>query len=116
MKLKCEHISASEAGGEIFQVLFEVLPDQENSPYLLISRAFLEEEEEEEEPSSVYVETDDERLIGHYMGIHAKLERSRLTLRLPTPVNDTIEVDFTTSDLNFERVKDMLQIIFQRDI
>ena len=117
MKLKCEHVSADEAGEEIFQVLFEVIPDREDSPYLLISRAYLTEDlDDEEEHNSVYVETQDENLIGHYEKIKAELGRNFLTLRLPPPVNDTIQVDFTTSDRNFVKVKRMLKIIFQEDI
>jgi hypothetical protein len=36
MKLKCEHTSASEAGDEIFQVMFEAKRDREDGPYILI--------------------------------------------------------------------------------
>jgi hypothetical protein len=114
MKLKCEHVYADEAGEEIFQVLFEVQPEQEDAPYLLISQAFFEEDEGES--SAVYVETNDESLTGHYANIKAQLERSSLTLRLPPPVDDTIKVDFTTSEGNFKKVKRMLRIIFQEDI
>ena len=114
MELQCKHISASEAGDEIFQVLFEVHPEQEDSPYLLISRSFFEEDEVE--PSSVYVETNDGRLTGHYKKIKAQLERHSFTIRLPPPAADTIKVDFTTSEMNFNKVKRMLQIIFQEDI
>ena len=35
MKLKCKRASASEAGGKMFQVLFEVNPEQEDGPYAL---------------------------------------------------------------------------------
>jgi hypothetical protein len=45
MKLKCQRASASEAGGEMFQVLFEANPEQEDGPYVLIQRAWLEEDE-----------------------------------------------------------------------
>jgi len=114
MKLKCKHISASEAGDEIFQVLFDVQPEKEDSPYLLISRAFFEEDEGK--PSAVYVEINNERLTGHYAKIKAQLERSSFTLRLPPPVDDTIKIDFTTSERNFKKVKRMLRIIFREDI
>ena len=83
MKLNCQHVSASEAGHEIFQVLFAAQPEQEDGPYVLISHAFLEEDEGES--SSIYVETHDEGLIGHYPQIDAQLTRSRLTIRLPSP-------------------------------
>ena len=43
MILKCRKASASEAGDEMFQVLFEANPEQEDGPYVLIQRAWLEE-------------------------------------------------------------------------
>lgn len=114
MKLNCKYVSASEAGDEIFQVIFEVRPEQEGGPYVLISRAFLEEDEDK--LSSIYLETHDERLIGHYTEIEAQLTRNRFTACLPPPVDESIEVDFTTSDQNFEKVKRTLGIIFQKDM
>jgi hypothetical protein len=106
MELKCQHVSASEAGDEIFQILFKEKREQENGPYLLISRAFLEEDEGE--PSPVYIETQDEQLIGHYPTVDAELTRNHLTIRLPSPADDTIEVEFVTSDREFKRIKRML--------
>lgn len=50
MKQKCQHVSASEAGDELFQVLFEAKQDQEDGPYVLIQRTFLEEDEGEPAP------------------------------------------------------------------
>ena len=69
MKLKCKHVSASEAGDEIFQVLFEVQSEQEGGSYVLISRAFLEEDEGEFSP--IYLETHDERLNRTKTRFHA---------------------------------------------
>ena len=57
MKLKCQHASASEAGDEIYQVIFEEKRDQESGSYVLIQRAWLEEDEGE--TSRTYVETHD---------------------------------------------------------
>jgi hypothetical protein len=114
MKLKCKHVSASEAGDEIFQIRFEVQPEHEGGSYVLISRAFLEEDEDEFSP--IYLETHDERLIGHYPEIDAQLTRSHFTVRLPPPVDESIVVDFTTSDQNFEKVRRTLGIILQKDM
>ena len=114
MKLKCAKASASEAMGEIFQVMFEVDPEQEESPYLLIQRAWLEEEEGA--ASQIYVETHDERLIGHYVSLEAILTRNHLTLRLPPPKDETIEIDFTASARDFHAVQRALGIILQRDL
>ena len=114
MQLKAERASASEAGGEIFQVLFEANPEQEGAPYVLIQRAWLEEDDGES--SSCYIETHDERLIGHYTALDAELTRNRLTLQLPTPTDEIIRIDFTTSDGNFQEIRRVLGIILQRDL
>ena len=114
MKLKCRHVSASEAGGEIFQVQFEEKRIQEDGPYVLIQRAWLEEDDGEFSP--IYVETHDERLIGHYPEVDAQLTRRRLTIRLPSPEDESIEVDFTISDRNFAEVRRILGIILQKDM
>ena len=114
IKLKCEHVSASEAGDEIFQVMFEAKRDQEDGPYVLIQRAFWEEDEGG--PSSCYLETHDLRLIGHYPTLDMELTRNRFILRLPPPVSETIEVDFEASDKQFREIRRMLSIILQKDL
>ncbi len=111
MKLKCQHVSVGEAGDEIFQVQFEGVQNQEDGPYVLIQRAWLEEDKDEF--STIYVETHIERLIDHYPEIDAQLTRNHLTLRLPPPANETIDIEFTTSDTNFRKVRRMLEIILQ---
>ena len=114
MELKCKRASASEAGGEMFQVLFEVSPEQEDSPYVLIQRAWLEEEEGA--ASEYYVETHEERLIGHYATLQVELSRNHLTLQLPPPTDETIEIDLTASERSFQEIQRVLGIIVQRDL
>lgn len=111
MKLNCQYVSASEAGGEIFQVLFEAERDQEDAPYLLLQRAFLEEDEGDDAPC--YVEANDEKLIGHYPKLGVELTRNQLTIKLPPPTGETIEVIFQATDQEFQEVKRMLKIIVQ---
>ena len=111
MKLDCQYVSASEAGGEIFQILMEAERDQEDGPYLLLQRAFFEEDEGDDAPC--YVETNDERLIGHYPEIEVELTRRRLTVKLPPPVDETIEAHFEASDEEFKGISDMLKVIVQ---
>lgn len=112
MKLKCQHVSAGEAGGEIFQVQFAEQRDGVDGPYVLIQRAWLEEAGDA--PSSIYVETHDRDLINHYPEIEAQLTRTHLTIRLPSPANESIEIDFTASDQVFAEVRRMLGIILQK--
>ena len=114
MELKAESASATEAGGEIFRVLFEANAEQEDGPYVLIQRAWLEEDEGQFSPC--YIETHDERLIGHYTHVDAELTRNHLTLRLPPPADQIIEVDFAISDGSFQEMRRVLEIIFQPDL
>ena len=98
----------------MFQVLFEANPGQEDGPYVLIQRAWLEEEEGAASP--YYVETHEERLIGHYATLEVELSRNHLTLRLPPPADETIEIDFTTSEGDFQEIQRVLGIILRRDL
>ncbi len=63
-------MSTSEAGDEIFQILFNAKINQDDGSYLL-QRAFLEEDDGDN--VSCYVETNDEHLIGRYPIFHAEL-------------------------------------------
>ena len=114
MRFECKHVSASSAGNEIFQVLFEKVQEHYDEPYLLIQRAWLEEDEGESSP--IYVETHDLDLIGHYPTVDALLTRNHIALRLPSPVNEAIDVGFETSDANFQEISRMLGIILQKDM
>jgi len=79
--------------------------------YLLLQRAFFEEDEGDDDPC--YVETNDERLIGHYPDLDVTLTRNRLTVNLPLPVAETIEADFKATDEEFEQIRRMLGTILQ---
>ena len=111
MKLECKYVSASEAGGEIFQILMEAERDQEDGPYLLLQRAFLEEDEGDD--SACYVETNDRRLTGHFPEIEFELTRHRLNVKLPSPVDETIEAKFRATDEEFRRIAHILKVIVQ---
>jgi hypothetical protein len=110
IELNCPHVSTCEGGGEIHQILFEENHEDEDGPYVLISRAFLEEEDESEE-ASVYVETHDARLIGHYPRIGTEINRDNLTLTLPEPASETIKIHFSISDRDFHKMVDTLVIL-----
>ena len=82
---------------------------------MLIQRAWLEEDDEGEE-SLYYLETHDEDLVGHFETLAAELARDRLTLKLPPPTDETIEVEFTTPEDNFAEIQRVLGTILQRDL
>lgn len=112
-ELDCQHVSTSESGDEIHQILFEEDHEDEDGSYVLLSRAFLEEEDEGD-AAPVYVETHDERLIGHYQTVGAELNRDDLTLTLPAPASQTIRIRFKISEPTFQNVARTLDIILQR--
>jgi len=112
MRLDCKYISVSEAEDEIFQILLKANGDEEDGPYLLLQRAFLEEDEGENAPC--YVETHDDRSIGHYPEVELELTRDQLTVRLPPPVGQTIEANFRlTDEEEFKQISEILKVIVQ---
>lgn len=114
MELRCPYVSADQGADQIFQVLFEEKPEEEEGPYLLISRAFLEGDEGEVDP--VYIETHDVRLNGHHPTVITELTRSRFTVTLPAPASETVKVHFTASDREFRRIVRTLEIVLQKRI
>ena len=96
------------------RVTFRADSNQEDGPYVLIQRGFLEEDEGELAPC--YIETLDECLIGHYSVLDAVLTRNRFILRLPPPTNETLEVEVQASDHKFKDIRRVLRIILQEDI
>ena len=113
MKLNCKSVSISGSGGEIFQILFKSEPDQDDGPYLLLQRAFLEEEDDDDN-ASCYIETHGYELNGHYTDLSVKLERNQLIVKFPPPESETILVTFQASDEQYNKIKRMLKIIMQK--
>lgn len=112
MEFTCTQASASEAGDEIFQVLFnnDCDPEDFDSPYLLIQRAWLEEDEGDSD--GVYVECTNRDLCGHYSGgVVAELTRDSIYLRLPAPAKEVIKVYFKASDQEYKEIMEMLALI-----
>ena len=64
----------------------------------------------------IYLKTHYEHLIDCYATVDVTLAGPYLTLILPSPANETIEIEFTTSDVNFREAKRMLDIILQKSV
>ena len=112
MEFTCTQASASEAGDEIFQVLFQNGCDSEDfdSPYLLIQRASLEEDEGDSD--GIYVECTNVDLCGHYSGgVVAELTRELIHLHLPAPANEVIKVGFKANDQDYKEISKMLPLM-----
>jgi hypothetical protein len=109
MQIQCNHVSTSEAGDEIYQILFEAERDNVNQPYLLIQRAWFEEDEGRS--STTYIECQNTDLCNHYTGINAELIRTQLIVFLPKPADEVIKVTFHANDEEYTELQRMLGII-----
>lgn len=105
--LKCEHVSATEAG-EGFQVLFETLPDGDEG-YVLVQRHF-----EFPDGGEYYVETEDPELCGHFWIRHAHLSRNRFQMAFGSRPEREIVVVFDATDSAYAEVARVLQIMIPR--
>ncbi|NIR49091.1 hypothetical protein GWO43_11565 [candidate division KSB1 bacterium] len=107
-KLKAKYVSASESGGEYFQVIFEEKRDSLTN-YFLIQRAF--EFEEDEGPDPPYLESDEEKLCGHLAFQKVEFDRNRFYIQLADEEKHDLEVSFDISEENYQEVKRLLKII-----
>jgi hypothetical protein len=104
-KLQAKHVSASEAGGEYFQVMFEEEWESDKA-YFLIQRQF-----EMPDDGSCYVETQKEEARGHFKIRRARLSRDRLRIRLPQQREAEWEITFAIDDAAYEEMKGILGAI-----
>jgi len=101
------HVSAS-ADGDYYQVLFEAREDagDPGSPYLVIQRQF-----EDPDGGRCYVETHDEKYIGHFRVRRLDLSPSRIVLEIDRPKANVVEVTFALASSDFRRVARVVDII-----
>ena len=104
-KLHATHVSASEKGGEYFQVMFEEEWESDKA-YFLIQRQF-----EMPDDGSCYVETHREEARGHFKIRQARLSRNRLQIRLPQKNEAEWEITFAIDDAAYEEMKGILGAI-----
>jgi hypothetical protein len=102
-KLHAKCVSASESGGEYFQVLFEREQDGDRA-YFLIQRQF-----EIPDDGTCYVETHIPEACGYFRIRFAELDRNRFRIELPG--KKEWDITFETDDDNYEKVKSILGAI-----
>jgi hypothetical protein len=102
-----KYVTAS-ANGDYYQVLFESKKDtcDPDYPYFLIQRQF-----ETPDGGRCYLETHDERYIGHFRIRRVDLSPSRVVVEIDRPMANVIEVTFTLSPSDFRRVAQVVDII-----
>jgi hypothetical protein len=112
MRFRAKYVSASE-NGDYYQVAFENTDpasdadvDGPDSPYLLIQRQF-----EDPDGGRCYVETHDERYIGHFRLRSIEFSPSRLLVEIARDRNNRIEVIFEIGQSEFEEVQRVIDII-----
>ncbi len=107
MQFHANHVSAS-ADGDYYQVLFEALEDSSDpeSPYLLIQRQF-----EDPDGGRCYVETHDEKYIGHFRVRRIDFSVSRILLEIDRPKANVVEVTFGIASSDFKQIARVVGII-----
>ena len=102
-KLHAKCVSASESGGEYFQVLFEG-EQHGDEVYFLIQRQF-----EIPDDGTCYVETHIPETRGHFRIRFAALDRNKLRIQLPG--KEEWEITFVTDNGRYGAMKDILSTI-----
>ncbi len=107
MQFHANHVSASE-DGDYYQVKFEVREDagDHESQYLIIQRQF-----EDPDGGVCYVETHDEKYIGHFSVRRIDLSPSRIVLEIDRPEANVVEVSFEIALSDFKSVARVVDII-----
>ena len=114
MQFHAPDVSAT-ASGDYFQLSLgqeesaeaEADPYEVSGPYLLVQRQF-----EMFDHGQCYIETHDERYIGHFRLKLAKLTRTRLAFDIARNTNNHVEVSFALNASEFEEVKRIAEIVF----
>ena len=106
-ELRCEHVSASEAG-DGFQVLFEKTPDSQEG-YVLVQRHF-----EFPDGGKCYLETDDQKFCGHFRFRSARLSRYRFQMVFGIGPVREITVFFKATDSAYAEVQRVLHIMIPK--
>jgi len=111
-KLKAKHVSAAEAGGEYFQVMFEEDRDSDKN-YFLIQRAFESEgdEFEKDAPDLPYIESDDMTFCGFLKLKRVELSRNRFYIQLADKQQNDLEISFDIWAMDYRKVKNILKKI-----
>lgn len=107
VRFHANHMSGSE-DGDYYQVMFEAREDAGNpeSPYLIIQRQF-----EDPDGGLCYVETHDEKYIGHFRVRRIDLSSTRIVLEIDRPEANVVEVTFGMASSDFESVARVVGII-----
>ena len=107
MRFQANYVSTS-VSGDYYQAMFEYEKDADDllSPYLLIQRQF-----EMPDQGTCYVETHDERYIGHFVLRRVEFTPERLSIEFDHPSGNLISVTFSIAVSDFEEALRVVRII-----
>ena len=114
MRFHADSVSAS-AEGDYYQLCLgptepgeaESDPYEVKGPYLIVQRQF-----EMPDSGRGYIETHDERYVGHFRVRLAEFSRTRLAFALVRKTDNHVEVTFALSAAEFEEVQRVVEVIF----
>jgi hypothetical protein len=114
MQFHARSVSAS-ADGDYYQIYLspEVSDEEEADPYV-ISGPYLIVQRQFEMPDGgrSYIEMHDEAYIGHFPLRLTELSPTRLAFDIGRRANNHVEVSFALTELQFEEVQHVTEIIF----
>jgi hypothetical protein len=107
MRFHANHVSSS-VSGDYYQAIFEAEEDTNdpNSPYLLIQRQF-----ETSDGGRCYIETHDEKYIGHFLLRRVEFTPERLSIEFDRPSDNLVSVTFSMAVSDFEEASQVIKII-----
>ena len=110
INLKFKGTEATESG-DYYQLYFGEIgeSDIEGTPYFLIQRSF----EDEDDDDLFYIETNDDRWIGHTKILKASLTPGSLYLKTKLHPRQEIVIQFETSPSTYSEVERIFGIMFE---
>jgi hypothetical protein len=107
MQFRANYISTSVAG-DYYQAMFaaEEDTDDPDSPYLLIQRQF-----EMPDGGICYIETHDEKYIGHFRLHRVEFTSERLSIEFDRPTDNLISITFDMVASDFKKALRVVKII-----
>ena len=104
MQFHANHISSS-ISGDYYQAMFEEDMNDPDSPYLLIQRQF------ETSDGRCYIETHDEKYIGHFLLRRVEFTAGEVSIEFDRPSDNLVKVTFSMAVADFEEASQVIKII-----
>src|ERR1700738_2095641 len=107
MRVHGKHASTS-ISGDYYQATFEAEEDTNDpdSPYLLMQRQF-----ETSDGGRCYIETHDEKYIGHFLLRRVEFKPERLSIGFDRPSDNLFSVTLSMAVSDFEEASQVIKII-----